>query len=191
MDEDKKNKILNIIKSMKKEGSSTAEIKSTLTAIGLSSLEVDELIGSVSAQPNLKDIHEKVNDVHEVVLSGSAFNPAVEEVKKATEETKGIKQEVNEIHGKVTEHSSSLNSLNDKFSQHAQTLETINQKINTLHTKHEEIEKNLNETSFLKSEIREVKEMLIELKPLIKGMADLQQQLIEINKKMLLKLEKK
>jgi|GEM_PF-5536191 len=190
MDENKKNKIKKIIESMKKEGNSTNEIRNTLITIGLTDLEADELLNSVSSQPNLKDLHEKVSNINEVVLSGKGFEPVVKEVKKMATQSSELNTKINEIHGNVTEHSHSLNELNNNFSEHKKSLDELNKKVDSLTEKHEAIAGTLNETTFLKSELREVKEMLIELKPLIKGMAEMQQQLIDINKQILLKLKK-
>ena len=190
MDEQKKNKVKEIIESMRKDGASLSEVKASLKILGISELEIEELVNSVNSEPTSKDLHEKVEKVHEIVSSGKHIEPAVNEIKKFNDQTSEMKTKVDEIHGGFTEQGENLNKLNDDFENHKKSLEEINEKVGKLTEKHEEIKDSLGEASFLRNEVRDIKELLLELKPLISGVAELQEKMLETNKELLMRLKK-
>ena len=190
MDEEKKFKIKGIIDSMRKEGASIEEIKSNLKVIGLAELEIDEIINSIDNTPNAKDLHDRVGKVHEIVASGKHIEPALEEVKKFSEQTTDMKVKVDEIHGEFTDQGEKLSDLKENYDDHRKNLDKISEKVDKLTEKHDAIHENLGETAFLRNEVREIKELLLEMKPLISGVAELQEKMIQVNKDLLIRMKK-
>lgn len=74
---------------------------------------------------------------------------------------------------------------------HEEHFERLHSNVTELHEKHEELKGSLSEITALRNEIQAVKTEVDEIKPMIGALKRLNENLIEINKKMLARLETK
>ena len=75
----------------------------------------------------------------------------------------------------------------DKLNEADEHFERLHQGINSLHEKHNELSKDIQGLSASSQELSEIKSMLIEVRELLNAVKDLQMQLLDVNKKILMK----
>ncbi len=180
---DKEQELINLIRKMIEEGESLEGIKQTLRASGISENMIHDLIQKAGVKPTVEDLHKKVETISK-------------QVEKVTPLT-----EINiEQRKKLEELSKQLASLQAGALEHAEKITQVNEKLQEQHEKLLELAKEIKEIkqkpqqttpTYSTQDIKQIKEMLIEMKPEIEAVKNLLEKLIDINKKMLLKLGKK
>lgn len=161
MEEAKEKEIIEIIRAMNATGMTQSEIRENLRMMGLEEGEIAGILEKAQTKPTTREVHEAVKAIQEKIETGEHIKPAMEAIEEHREATGEIKEKVEEISAGLGE----------------------------LHEKHEELKARFATIEEVSSELEGLKKLMLEMKPLLAAIKDLQEKLVETNTEMLMRLK--
>ncbi len=116
------------------------------------------------------------NDDISIVISEAGLIPNTVDVHK---EVSAIREAV--------ETGKAVKPVMDKLSNAEEHFERLHTKVDLLNEKHGEISEKMDKLSYMETEIAEMRQVLLEMKAILSAIKQLQEELIEINRKVLAK----
>jgi methyl-accepting chemotaxis protein len=186
MDEQRKQKLVEIVKKMNLDRVPTAEIRNNLKEMGVITYDIDEIIRMVSLQPTPSEIHESVLDVKKKIDAGGHLEPAMKQLQDHKDIVQRTENKVQEMHGDLTETKDNLEDVVKTLQKHKEKLEDVHTTVQDLTDKHQEVHEKIDEMD-VKKDLEEIKNEMVEIKSLLGVIKELNEKLLKANKEILLK----
>lgn len=175
MESQKLDQILGIVKTMAEHGVSASDIRVNLIQLGLSDSDISQILEAAKVGTTAKEIHETVSAVKETL-------------KQATEEqavkTDELHEKVDDITSTLEQHAENLEEISSTASINKQKLEEVHESVSELHEK-------VCDNSAVLDGIEEVKQLVLELTPMVAALRDINGKILETNRDVLMRLKGK
>ena len=174
---EKREKTVEIIQRMNKEGMTERDIKENLRSIGLEPFEIRKIIQEAKTEPTSQELHESITSIHRKIESGEHIKPAMKAIEEHRKKSEDLGFKLQELHGDVTEHK--------------EKLEDLEKSLDKLHEKHDLVQKKTPDASRLNRDISDLKKTMREIKPLLNDLKNLDEKILKTNRDILFWLKKK
>jgi len=166
MNDNKLTKLINIVNNMSKQGTPLNEIRNNLRQTGLKNNQIDVIISKADIFPTNTELHQAVVSVDKKISSGKYMKPLETELKKNTKDTENVKKNVSDMQTELRMHRKKLDDIHRKL-----TGETI-----------------AGSSPILEDKIDELTRLMKDIKPVLKSIESSTKKLLELNRKVLMKL---
>lgn len=162
-------KLIETVTEMNKKGIPLSKIRDNLKQLGLKDPQVDAILARANIQPTTAELHQAVTSIDEKISSGEHVKELHTELKKNTDET--------------TKTRADIEKLNDEMQEHRQKLDEIHKLVLGIAEKKSE----LGAPESVEEKVDLVLKKVEEFGPLLKSIESLNNKMLELNKKVLLK----
>jgi DNA-binding transcriptional MerR regulator len=166
MNDNKLTKLINIVNNMNKQGTPLNEIRNNLRQTGLRNDQIDIIISKADIFPTNSEVHQAVVSVDKKISSGKYIKPLETNLKKNTKDTEKIKKNVSDMQTELRMHRKKLDEIHKKLTGG----------------------KGAGPTSGLEDKIDDLTHLIGDLKPVLKSIDSSTKKLLELNRKVLMKL---
>ena len=163
MDQDKKEKGLHTIQSLKANGMGDSSIKSTLATMGFSSEEIGELLSATQSA-----VQQKTSQ--QVIPSRDTKPEETPIEKQSPANDTNVAYPVKETH-------EDLSLMHSDLQKHIKTLDELHSNLD-----------DMGQEENIESEVHEIKKIVEELKPMMVSIKELNEKLLDLNKRVLMRL---
>lgn len=191
MEEERLKKLVDVVKRMNQERVQTKDIVANLRTLGLASFEIDTVLREAQIQPTTQEIHDSVTKIQESIESGSHLQPVMDKIEEHKEVTEKLQQRVQEMHGEITEQKQGMQDVIKALREHREKLEAVHSGLIRLEDKHDDLRESLPAPNDQKEELDNIKTLILELRPMIAALMDINEKILETNRELLARLKMK
>ena len=184
-------KIIQIVKAMNASGVGVEEITANLRTAGLSDEDLARVLEAAKPIASTREIHESVKETERKISTGEHLMPVTEKLEEQATETKKIGVKIDEINFNVEEQGEKLDKAASALAVHKKRLDEIHAGVTGVAERHEELHEKVATLEELTAEVQGLKEMMLELKPLLAALKDINQKILESNRDVLIRLKTK
>ncbi len=190
MEEERLKKLVDVVKRMNQERVESKDIIANLRTLGLASFEIDSVLRQANLQPTIKEVHESITSIQKSMESGAHMEPLMKSVEEHRAATEKLQEKVQEMHGEVTGQRESLEDVVKSLEEHREKLEKVRSSLEQLHEEHEDL-KTSPPSSDQKEDLEDLKKLILELRPMMGALRDINEKILETNREILMRLKLK
>lgn len=169
MDESKVKKLITIVNTMSKKGIPLNEIRNNLKETGLKDNQIDIILAKADIKPTSSELHEAVVSIDKKISSGDHVKNLTKELEKNTKDTESVMQNVGDMQQELLMHRKKLDEIHKLVTGNGKTVSG---------GAHPQLEQKIDNLT----------DLITDLKPALKSIESSTKKLVELNRKVLMKL---
>jgi len=167
MNDSKLQKLIGIVNKMNTQGIPLNEIRNNLKQTGLTDDKIDVILAKANINPTQEEIHQAVVSIDKKISSGEYIKDLEKELGRNTKDTIKIKKNVDDLQTELRIHRKKLDKIHKDLVGEKGPIKAYPE---------------------LEDKISELTDLINNLKPVLKSIDSSTKKIIELNRKVLMKL---